>query len=76
MVLDRKGNIAFLYEENANGGYDIVFNTVSLSTITGNAYAYRASDKGKYHTTSEPLCFLENSMACGPEINFLRIELF
>lgn len=54
MVLDRKGNIAFLYEENANGGYDIVFNTLSLSTITGNAYAYRASDKGKYHTTSEP----------------------
>ena len=54
MEQERKGNIAFLYEENANGGYDIVFNTVSLSTITGNAYAYRASDKGKYHTTSEP----------------------
>ena len=27
---------------------------IIFSTITGNAYAYRASDKGKYHTTSEP----------------------
>jgi hypothetical protein len=44
MVLDKDGNIAFLYEENLyNGGYDIQFKSLPLSTITGNAYTYKAS---------------------------------
>lgn len=54
MVLDKKGDVAFLYEENANGGYDIVFKSLPLSTITGNAYRYQAGGKGRYITTSEP----------------------
>jgi hypothetical protein len=44
MVLDKNGNIAFLYEENlSNSGYDIQFKSLPLSTITGNAYTYKAS---------------------------------
>ena len=44
MVLDKGGNIAFLYEENLNNsGYDIQFQSLPLSTITGNAYTYKAS---------------------------------
>jgi hypothetical protein len=44
MVLDKNGNIAFLYEENLNNsGYDIQFKSLPLATITGNKYAYKAS---------------------------------
>jgi sialidase-1 len=44
MVLDKNGNIAFLYEENAyKNGYDIQFKSLPLSTITGNKYTYKAS---------------------------------
>jgi hypothetical protein len=44
MVLDKNGNIAFLYEENLNNsGYDIQFKSLPLATITGNKYTYKAS---------------------------------
>jgi hypothetical protein len=44
MVLDKNGNIAFLYEENSyNNGYDIQFKSLPLSTITGKKYTYKAS---------------------------------
>lgn len=44
MVLDKDGNIAFLYEENLyNSGYDIKFQSLSLSTITENQYTYNAT---------------------------------
>jgi sialidase-1 len=44
MVLDKDGNIAFLYEENAyNNGYDIQFKSLPLSIITNNAYTYNAN---------------------------------
>ncbi len=58
MVLDKNGDIAFLYEEDLNtknSAYNIKFQTFSLATITSNAYSYSpntASDG--YHTTSEP----------------------
>jgi hypothetical protein len=42
--LTKNGNIAFLYEENLNNsGYDIQFQSLPLSTITGNTYTYKAS---------------------------------
>ena len=49
MVLDGKGNIAFIYEDNGEqircGSqnmevYDLTFRTHSLETITGGAYRY------------------------------------
>lgn len=45
MVLDKDGNVAFLYEENLadNNGYDIQFQSLSLETITGGAYSYNAN---------------------------------
>ena len=56
MVLDKDGDIAFLYEENsACNGYDIAFVSLPLSTITGGAYAYSSSPSGSYRTTSEPV---------------------
>ncbi len=55
MVLDQNGDVAFYYEETSlNSGYDMVFRSLPLSTITGNAYSYSASPSGSYHTTSEP----------------------
>lgn len=40
MTLDQNNNIAFLYEENSNKGYDIVFQSMSLSYITDGKYRY------------------------------------
>lgn len=56
MVLDQNGDVAFYYEENYNNdyGYDMVFKSLPLSTITSGAYSYSASPSGAYHTTSEP----------------------
>lgn len=56
MVLDSKGDVAFWYERDWNGseGYDMVFQTISLSDITGGAYVYSAGTKGEYITTSDP----------------------
>lgn len=55
MVLDNNGDVAFYYEETfLNSGYDMVFKSLPLSTITGNAYSYSASPTGSYHPTSEP----------------------
>ncbi len=57
MVLDKNGNVAFLYEDEqitvSNGtAYHIKFKTLPLSTITSNAYSYSANTSG-YRTTSE-----------------------
>lgn len=42
MCLDNRGNIAFLYEENAaNNGYDIVYKNFSVEDITSGAYRYK-----------------------------------
>lgn len=50
MILDKKGDIAFLAEM---GGYQgIVFQSFSLATITGGAYSYRANPS--YRTTAQP----------------------
>lgn len=55
MVLDQNGDVAFFYEETSlNSGYDMVFKSLPLSTITSGAYSYSASPSGTYHTTSEP----------------------
>lgn len=67
MVLNKKGDIAFLYEENCrdkskcNGeAYDIQFMTIPLSTITGGAYTYSPNTaEGSYHVTSEPTPYVE-----------------
>lgn len=53
MVLDQNGNIALL-TENGRYGAGIKFTSLSLATITGNAYTYSPSLSGTYHTTSEP----------------------
>lgn len=57
MVLNKDGDIAFLFEEDCvkhNGEtYNIKFQTFSLSTITGGAYTY-SPNTGGYHVTSEP----------------------
>lgn len=45
MTLDQNNNIAFLYEENSNTGYDIVFQSMSLSYITDGKYTFD-SDRG------------------------------
>lgn len=44
MILDANGDIAFMYEENYDGtnGYDVKFQTLSLSAITSGAYTYWA----------------------------------
>lgn len=59
MVLNKDGDIAFLYEENKktfNGeAYDIQYMTLPLSTITGGAYTYSPNTATNgYHVTSEP----------------------
>lgn len=55
MTLDQNGDVAFFYEETSlNSGYDMVFKSLPLSTITSDAYSYSASPSGTYHTTSEP----------------------
>jgi sialidase-1 len=45
MVLDKDGNVAFLYEDNGTDdtGYDINFKSLPLSTITGSKYTYNAN---------------------------------
>lgn len=54
MTLDNNGNIAFLYEENAvsnNGGcYDIQFQSLSLETITSQAYTYTSATTEAHRT--------------------------
>ncbi|MCH5238901.1 MAG: exo-alpha-sialidase [Muribaculaceae bacterium] len=41
MVLDRNGDIAFLFEENGyNGGYDIVFKRISIEDLTNGKYSF------------------------------------
>jgi sialidase-1 len=57
MVLDKNGDVAFLYEDeiiyvNSGSGYNIKFKTIPLSTITSNQYKYSANTTG-YRTTSE-----------------------
>ncbi len=57
MVLDKNGNVAFLYEDeqiyvNTGSAYHIKFKSLPLSTITSNQYSYSANTSG-YRTTSE-----------------------
>lgn len=41
MVLNKNGELAFLYEENSfNGGYDIVYKTISIDTLTDGKYSF------------------------------------
>lgn len=41
MTLDKDNNIAFLYEENGNGGgYDIVYKTISIEELTNGKYEF------------------------------------
>lgn len=56
MVLDKNGDVAFLYEENdENSGYDIVFvKSLSLETITNGAYSYNEGPVEGFYTTSDP----------------------
>lgn len=59
MVLNKDGDIAFLYEENqqnfSGAAYDIQYMTLPLSTITGGAYTYSPNTAtNSYHVTSEP----------------------
>lgn len=45
MVLDKNGDVALLYEENATtNSYDIQFMSLSLSTITGGTYTNDGSE--------------------------------
>lgn len=67
MVLDKNGNVAFIYEENAInttiGGsgnmdyYDIQFKSLPLSTITNGAYTYTTAKDADTHRTA----FLNNT---------------
>ncbi len=67
MVLDKNGNVAFIYEENAInttiGGsgnmdyYDIKFKSLPLSTITNGAYTYTTAKDVDTHRTA----FLNNT---------------
>ncbi|MGM9713435.1 MAG: sialidase family protein [Prevotella sp.] len=54
MTLDNNGNVAFLYEENAVGNcggcYDIQFKSLSLETITNNAYTYTTMTEANHRT--------------------------
>lgn len=55
MTLDNSGNIAFLYEETylSNGAcYDIKFRSLSLQTITSNAYTYTTALDEDSHRTA------------------------
>lgn len=59
MVLDKKGDVAFIYEANrptsvSYGGYDIVFESLSLETITNGAYSYHEGPVEGFYTTSDP----------------------
>lgn len=56
MILDQNGDVAFYFERDwlEGTGYDMVFQTISLSDITGGAYVYSAGTKGEYITTSDP----------------------
>lgn len=66
MVLDKNGDVAFIYEENAinttigSGNmdyYDIKFKSLPLSTITGGAYTYTTAKDADTHRTA----FLNNT---------------
>ncbi|MDD5813191.1 MAG: sialidase family protein, partial [Bacteroidales bacterium] len=67
MVLDKNGDVAFIYEENAInttiGGsgnmdyYDIQFKSLPLSTITGGAYTHTTAKDADTHRTA----FLNNT---------------
>ena len=70
MVLDKNGDVAFIYEENAinttiggssNSGnmdyYDIQFKSLPLSTITNGAYTYTTAKDVDTHRTA----FLNNT---------------
>ncbi len=60
MVLNKDGDVAFLFEEdntpkNSAEAYNIKYMTLPLSTITGGAYTYSPNTaQGGYHVTSEP----------------------
>lgn len=70
MVLDNNGDVAFYYEETEiNSGYDMVFKSLPLSTITGNTYSYSASPTGSYHPTSEPATALSQVPIAAPKFS-------
>lgn len=50
MIIDQKGDIAFLAERSNYSGVD--FEKLSLSTITNGSYSYNPS--AEYHPTSDP----------------------
>ena len=55
MVMMDNDSIAFVYEENSyNGGYDIVFKSLSLDTITAGLYSYDKTftDRSSYFLSS------------------------
>lgn len=55
MVLMDNDSIAFVYEENSyNGGYDIVFKSLSLDTITAGKYSFDKTftDRSSYFISS------------------------
>lgn len=55
MILDQNGEVAFYFERDwsSSEGYDMVFQSISLSEITGGAYEY--STNKEYVTTSDPV---------------------
>lgn len=66
MVLDKNGDVAFIYEENAINTtigsndmdyYDIKFKSLPLSTITGGAYTHTTAKDADTHRTA----FLNNT---------------
>lgn len=55
MILDQNGEVAFYFERDwvEGTGYDMVFQSISLSEITGGDYEY--STNKEYVTTSDPV---------------------
>lgn len=79
MILDQNGEVAFYFERDwvEGTGYDMVFQTISLSTITGGAYEY--STNKEYVTTSDPVAVTVSepvfSINSGTYTNALTVEL-
>lgn len=79
MILDQNGEVAFYYERDwvEGTGYDMVFQTISLSEITGGAYEYCTNKD--YVTTSDPVAVTVSepvfSINSGTYTNVLTVEL-
>lgn len=79
MILDQNGEVAFYFERDwvKGTGYNMVFQTISLSTITGGAYEYCTNKD--YVTTSDPVAVTVSepvfSINSGTYTNVLTVEL-